>query len=425
MNIRIFLPLILLPLLLLPAVLTARESPKAAAVTEIQCIKCHSKGMKRIAAPVSLYRKDIHFSVKLGCNDCHGGDPSNQRWHGPKNPAKGFYGKPTPLEIPALCNHCHGNTEYMRSFNPSLPVDQLEKYRTSRHGQLLLNKKDPKVATCVSCHSVHDIRSPSEPASTVYPTNLPNTCARCHSDTELMAAYGISTSQYDDFKASVHGAALLERGDVGAPACNDCHGNHGAFPPEVNSISHVCGLCHVANANLYNSSFHAEIFEGLEQPGCETCHGNHKIIHPDESFLGDGDNATCLQCHEADEDDAGFLISREMKNTLDSLAGSFALATELLDVAGQRGMEVSELKYSLRDIRQNLFKSRTAVHSFDDSEVNEAAGPGLALAAEIIGKANLTLLEHKNRRWWLGGAAILILALILGIYLKLREIEER
>ena len=419
MNVKI-----LLILILLPVALAAQKSPGPDPAAETQCVRCHSKGMKRISTPVGLYQKDVHFSAGLGCHDCHGGDPSNEKWHGHRDSAKGFSGKPTPLEIPARCNRCHGDAEYMRSFNPSLPVDQLAKYATSRHGELLLNQGDPKVATCVSCHGVHDIRRPGDPVSSVYPTNLPATCARCHSDADYMAGYPVATTtQYEDFKESVHGAALLERGDIGAPACNDCHGNHGAFPPEVGSIAHVCGICHAANADLYNSSFHAEIFTDLEEPGCETCHGNHKILHPDEGFLADGPEATCTNCHESDVDDAGYSIALAMKNTLDSLSSSLVSATSLVELAEGRGMEVSELKFDLRDVRQTFIRARTTVHSFDDLEVKEVVEPGIALAAEVIDGAQQSLEEHKQRRWWLGGATIVLLALILGVYLKMRQLE--
>jgi len=415
---------ILLPLILIPVALAAEKDPKAEPAAENQCVICHGKGMKKISTPVTLYRKDIHFAAGLGCHDCHGGDPDQPRWHGPKDPGKGFLGKPTPLEIPALCDRCHSDAEFMRSFNPSLPVDQRAKYATSRHGQLLLNEGDLKVATCVSCHGAHDIRRPTDPVSSVYPTNLPATCARCHSDEDYMAGYPVATtSQYEDFAPSVHGTALLERGDVAAPACNDCHGNHGAFPPEVSSIAHVCGICHVPNANLYNESFHAEIFAGLEEPGCETCHGNHKILHPDESFLIEGPNSTCDNCHDDSPDDLGFASAAGMKNTLDSLSTFYTSATELVELAEGRGMEVSELKFNLRDVRQILIQARTTIHSFDDLEVKKAVEPGMALATEVIEKARLTLEEHKNRRWWLGGATLILLALILGVYLKMRELE--
>jgi len=238
-----------------------------------------------------------------------------------------------------------------------------------------------------------------------------------------MAEYAIATDQYPEYAASVHGVALLERGDVGAPACNDCHGNHGAVPVEAADIFQVCGMCHANNEKLYRESFHSSIFEELEMPGCETCHGNHAVAHPDESMLGAGDNSACGKCHEQSEDDAGFALGLNMKKELDSLSMSFATATRLVENAEQQGMETSELSFNLRDIRQALIRSRTAVHTFDDTAVADLTKGGIELAARVTQSARKLLDEHGKRRWWLGGATLVLLAMILGLYLKLRAIE--
>ncbi|HUU26324.1 MAG TPA: cytochrome c3 family protein [archaeon] len=406
------------------ALLSAALASGAKAAAENNCLSCHARLMQRYSTPTVLYEKDIHQKAGLICSDCHGGDPEGKKWHGPRNPAQGFLGAPAPAEIPTFCDRCHGNVVYMRSHNLSLPVDQLVKYRTSRHGELLLGQGDIKAASCVSCHSVHDIRQVGDPGSSVYPVNLPGTCAGCHADAQYMAGYGIPTDQFAKFAGSVHGVALLERGDVGAPACNDCHGNHGAIPPEVDHISQVCGLCHVNNEKLYRESFHAEIFKALGSPDCETCHGNHGIRHPDESFLGAGENSVCGNCHEQSRNDAGFALGLAMRSILDSLAASLSATTGLVEKAEQLGMETSELSLSLRDVRQSLIEARTMIHSFDDTEVSKAAQPGVKLALELKAGALDLLSEHKKRRWWLGGISLIVLALIAGLYLKLREIEK-
>jgi len=405
------------------ALFSAALTSEVKAVSENNCLACHSRLMKKFSAPARLFAKDVHAGEGLICSDCHGGNPAQTTWHGRKNPAQGFFGKPDPVEIPAFCNLCHGNAEYMKKFNPTLPVDQLVKYRTSRHGILLLEKGDTKAANCVSCHGVHDMRKVNDPAGSVYAVNLPLTCARCHSDSSYMATYGIPTNQYRDFASSVHGVALLERGDLGAPACNDCHGNHGAIPPQVENISQVCGLCHANNAKLYRESFHASIFETLGSPGCETCHGNHRIVHPEESFLGPGEKSVCVSCHQDSPPDSGFAVGLSMKSILDSLAGSCDSVTALVDKAERIGMETSELRLLLRDVRQSLIESRTMIHSFTTLEVRKTAAPGIGLALEIRAGAVQLLAEHLKRRWWLGGLSLVLLALILGLYLKIREIE--
>ncbi|MBW7996112.1 MAG: hypothetical protein FVQ81_05975 [Candidatus Glassbacteria bacterium] len=387
------------------------------------CEKCHGKLMRKYSQPVKLYEQDIHNSVGILCSDCHGGNPSNERRHDREDPAQDFLGVTEPADIPQMCNKCHGDATYMRSFNPSLPVDQMEKYVTSRHGQLLLEEGDTQVAQCVSCHSVHDIRRAGEPGSPVYPPNLPQTCARCHSDAEHMADYGIPTDQYEQFASSVHGVPLLERGDVAAPACNDCHSNHGAFPPEVSDISAVCGMCHVNNQTLYRQSFHAEFFEMLESPGCVTCHGNHGIAPPDDAMLGEGDESVCGACHEQEADDPGFAVGLAMKATLDSLTTLINSAEELVELAEQKGMETSDLAFQLRDMRQSYTQARTQVHTFDDSIVAASVRPGLELGHQTAAEAKMLLEEHKSRRWWLAGATLILLMVIGTLYLKMREVE--
>ena len=409
---------------LLLATIPVSAQQHSAAKAEISCIKCHSKLMRRESQPAKMYDQDVHFSAGVICSDCHGGDPTNPNFHGRKEDNPIFNGKPTPAEIPALCAKCHGDPTYMRGHNPSLPVDQLEKYVTSLHGQRLLKEGDTKAAQCVSCHSVHDIRKVGEPASPVYPLNLPQTCSRCHSDKEYMAEYGIPTNQYELYATSVHGVPLLERGDVAAPACNDCHSNHGAFPPEVEDITAVCGMCHVNNQKLYRQSFHSDIFAMLESPGCVTCHSNHGIQPPSEEMLGAGDRSACGACHAQEADDPGFKVSLAMKSTLDSLTSQIHFAALMIEQAEQKGMEASDLSFQLRDIRQSYIQARTQVHTFSDSAVAATALPGLELAASTSEDARVLLDEHKGRRWWLAGATLILLIVIGALFLKLRQVES-
>jgi hypothetical protein len=167
----------------------------------------------------------------------------------------------------------------MKRYNPQLRVDQYTEYRTSVHGKLNA-AGDSKPATCVDCHGVHGIRPVSHPSAPTFAQNVPKTCAHCHADSTFMAAYKIPTNQYADYQRSVHASALLEGGDLSAPACNDCHGNHGATPPEVRSVIHVCGQCHAREAGLYQSSMKKALFERLKVPECIVCHSNHRILHP-------------------------------------------------------------------------------------------------------------------------------------------------
>jgi len=251
------------------------------------CVVCHlDQDEKSVRKPAQEWAKDVHAAAGLGCESCHGGNPARVRTADPDDaadaamdPAKGFAPPPERTQIPVFCGRCHSDASYMKRYNPQARVDQLAEYRTSIHG-MLNAKGDPVPATCVDCHGVHGIRPVSSPESPAYAANVPKTCARCHADSTRMAPYKIPTNQYDNYRRSVHATALLEQGDMAAPACNDCHGNHGAAPPEVKSVAHVCGHCHGREAVLFGASTHKGIFEEKKSPDCIVCHGNHRVGHP-------------------------------------------------------------------------------------------------------------------------------------------------
>ncbi len=141
----------------------------------------------------------------------------------------------------------------MHRYAPQQRVDQYAQYQTSVHGKRIASG-DTAAAVCMDCHGVHGILEVKSPLSPVYPLQLPETCARCHADPQHMAKYKIPTNQYSDYRKSVHWEAVEKRGDLSAPTCASCHGNHGAAPPGVNSVAAVCGTCHVMMEELYDKS---------------------------------------------------------------------------------------------------------------------------------------------------------------------------
>lgn len=209
--------------LLAPALLLAQPAKDT-------CVECHAAMDGPIQRPALLIKDDVHTANGLSCADCHGGDRTSDDPSVAMSKAKGFTGKPSRTEIPQFCAKCHSNPDYMRRFRPQQRVDQLDLYKTSVHGKLLA-RGDQNVATCVDCHSVHDIRAVKDATSPVYPLRIPDTCGRCHADAKKMAQYGIPTDQLALYRTSVHWAAL-KNGDLSAPTCASCHGNHGAKPPE-------------------------------------------------------------------------------------------------------------------------------------------------------------------------------------------------
>ena len=350
------------------------------------------------------------------CTTCHGS-------HGivrVTNPRSPVY----PLNAPKTCASCHSNPTYIRSFNPALPVDQLEKYRTSIHG-LRNAKGDVNVAECASCHGSHEILPAKDVKSKVYATNLPSTCAACHANAAYMKEYHLPSDQYAKFAKSVHGVALLEKKDLGAPSCNDCHGNHGAAPPGVESISKVCGTCHALNASLFASSPHKTAFDKRKLPECETCHSNHEIYAAKEQLLGVSEGAVCAWCHQENKLPRGFAVAKTMRKLVDSLGAAETHSISLIEEAEQKGMEVSDAKFQLRAVHQARLESRTMVHSFNENQFREVVDKGLAEATAVSDQSADAIREYYFRRWGVGVSTLIITVLAVSLYITIRRIEKK
>lgn len=390
------------------------------AQTSNTCVDCHSVLDPPLQVTQEQFSQDIHSQKGLTCASCHGGDPAKAD-ESAMSKAAGFRGKIDRGRVPALCGSCHSDAAFMRKYNPSLRTDQLSQYKTSVHGKLF-GKGDTKVAVCTDCHGVHDLRAPQEPGSKVHPLNIAKTCARCHADPEYMKSYGIPTDQFAKYSSSVHHEAMVVRGDLSAPTCSTCHGNHGAAPPGISTVQNVCSNCHVFQAQLYEKSPHAAAFKAGQLPGCVTCHSNHAIVHPSDEKIGTDSRAVCTECHTSG--DAGFQAAAAMRSNLDHLAGSVATADALLSRAESYGMEISAARLELDQARDALTKARVAVHSFQPEAVDQEIQTGLKISAKTLQAGKDALAEREYRRRGLGLSLIFIFATVLGLFLYIRKIER-
>jgi predicted CXXCH cytochrome family protein len=394
------------------------------------CVKCHSDQnvMNKYDSnlPTDQFTKlkmSVHSKNTIGKNEmiadcitCHG----VHNIFSVNNPSSNVY----PTKIVTLCGSCHSNPGYMKNYNSKVPVDQVEKYRTSIHGKLN-QQGNIDAAECVSCHGNHEIRNVNDPKSSVYATNIPLVCSSCHSDEVKMKKYSIPTNQYALFVNSVHGQQLLQKMDLNAPSCNDCHGNHGAVPPGVESISKVCGTCHVLNMELFEQSPHKKAFDENDFPECESCHGNHLVKEATDEMVGTQKPSVCIDCHSAEVDDKGFMVAGEMRKLIDSLKSKDSQTKVILDEAGQKGMDVSDAAFSLKDVRQVLIQSRTTIHAFNLDKFKEQIGEGFT----IVNKAKITgeeaIDEFYYRRIGLGISTIVVTLLVIGLYIKLKKVEKK
>ena len=199
------------------------------------------------------------------------------------------HAQPAPVEIRSRCFDCHLNPNPPEGTKAGPRIDPAV-FSASVHGE----------QRCESCHRTI-IEIPHE-------KDLPPVdCRTCHRADNTVGAPQLRS--YREYEESVHGRLVAE-GDPRAPRCQNCHGDHDVLRPTVEAshvnklhIAETCGQCHEEVAAVYAGSSHGRaLAEGnLVAPVCTDCHGEHFIQRPgsDESLVSrDQVVNTCASCHE-------------------------------------------------------------------------------------------------------------------------------
>jgi formate dehydrogenase gamma subunit len=251
-------------------------------IADDTCMMCHSrKGSSIPAVDPEPIGNSVHG--KNRCISCH-----------PDADAV-----PHPRELaPANCAKCHRK--------------ESEVYLNSRHGLVAKHGRTDAEA-CSDCHgNGHSILDTDNPDSPANRKNVPDTCARCHADTERMAAIRLAEKDsVNTYLSSVHGQAFKE-GKTESAVCTDCHGTHDLYN-SLNTKSRIfrenipdtCGSCHKDIVKDYKESVHgqAALKGAVESPVCTDCHGGHAVRSSKESGISASTGAVtrvCSECHESE-----------------------------------------------------------------------------------------------------------------------------
>jgi cytochrome b subunit of formate dehydrogenase len=281
--------LISLPALILSFLISLASAATATNATTAfknsDCLDCHldptttrkvNGNVVSLVFPTNAFTQSVHS--QLDCVDCHEG--IKDLVHESKLP-------------PPSCASCHEK--------------EGKEYATSIHG-LSHALGSSGAANCWDCHGSHDIVPVKRGDSPVFKLNLPQTCAKCHSNAGLSKEYEMkhpeAASQYME---SIHGRALLKMGLIVAPSCNDCHGVHNIkrgvdrdSPINHANIANTCGKCHVGIEKIYNASVHGQLLAKGDQRGpvCTDCHTAHNIDPPEDGQFKAESDRRCGKCHE-------------------------------------------------------------------------------------------------------------------------------
>jgi cytochrome b subunit of formate dehydrogenase/mono/diheme cytochrome c family protein len=249
------------------------------------------------------------------CIDCHT-DPSNTRVvNGQKIPLAVFPTNDFARSVHSMldCTDCHtGVKELVHDANLPPPdctgchEKEAKEYATSIHG-VSHAMGTSGAANCWDCHGSHGILPVTDPSSPVFKLNLPATCAKCHSNAELMKEYQIklpqAAAQYMD---SIHGQALIKMGLIVAPSCDDCHGVHDIkravdrdSPINHANVAKTCGKCHYGVEKTYDQSIHGQLLARGDPRGpvCTDCHTAHDIVNPEGNNFKAISDERCGKCH--------------------------------------------------------------------------------------------------------------------------------
>jgi cytochrome b subunit of formate dehydrogenase len=123
------------------------------------------------------YSEDVHGrGVKRGiidapvCTDCHNAHAIKSS----TDPAASIF----PANISKVtCNRCHSKERIVEKYGKV--SERVTTYLDSYHG-VGSRAGEPNTASCVSCHTSHNIRAEDDPLSSVNKANLPQTCGQCH-----------------------------------------------------------------------------------------------------------------------------------------------------------------------------------------------------------------------------------------------------
>ena len=260
------------------------------------CARCHEPEVNDYLSSVhgvALAKGDTDAST---CRGCHGATHA-LRAH------TDSLSTVSRDRLDDTCARCHANRQLMTKRKITIP-EAVQLFRGSVHGKS--NKWN--AARCSDCHESHRLRRANDPTSSIYRSNIPATCGKCHK--KETAAY----------LTGVHGTALT-RGVTASPVCTDCHGEHmirGSHdvdsPVAATHISDTCARCHEATGiretyglpagrlDTYRDSFHGLAARGGSPvvANCASCHGFHDILpssDPRSMVSKEQIATTCGRCH--------------------------------------------------------------------------------------------------------------------------------
>ena len=281
----------------------------AATLDKEGCLKCHENKHDKIKVPVVIdgeederelrqldtrkFAKSVHS--KLQCVDCHQNIVDSQKNH--------RIDKNAPQ---TSCAGCHqalwdkAQKDGSAKDKPRLEVvaKNIEAYKHSFHAKENKDIPGTPLANCDDCHTSHEFDVPPKGSErrTAWHKSIAETCgSKCHED------------QLEIYGASVHGEELIDKGNMKAATCTDCHSAHSVTGTSGDAFKLInasdCGSCHKEELESFHDTYHGQVSRlgHAYTARCVSCHDSHGVkavddpkskVHPDNRLK------TCQKCHD-------------------------------------------------------------------------------------------------------------------------------
>jgi hypothetical protein len=210
---------------------------------------------------------------EMGCEECHGGNPSDPNW---KTAHKGVVKDPSYPDPSKTCGQCH--EEIAETFKTSLhmtlaPYKKMIDMRANPDESVHAKVERARESHCNSCHS---------------------SCGQCH------------VSRPDSVDGGLLASHLFQKRPPVHTVCTACHGSriekeyfgkNAGIPPDIHKEKYFkCGKCHKAEEMHGDGKDYGNRYEVENGPNCLDC---HEEIYKETSVNAKQhtDHKAKLSCH--------------------------------------------------------------------------------------------------------------------------------
>lgn len=306
------------------------------------------------------------------CVDCHGA-------HDILKPNEAT-SKTNPLHVPDTCATCHADAKLMAEFG--LPVQLVDEYRQSVHGQLLLVQGDKGAPTCATCHGNHAAAPPGF-------ASVGSVCGQCHQHASQHFANSIHAQQ-----ESFHG-------------CVQCHGGGPeAHFHHIERITKPAGVLIQRYTHLLTSEpapTAAEVAEAL---------------HPDPKEIMTRALPGCTDCHEELANDESLKKLFHLIATISEAENKYVQTARQLDQVGRGVLLVDQQRFKFETATTHLIALAPLQHALNNDLLSAKVAELNKVCDDV--RSDLTRLDNGLRLRYQALIPIWIFALGFAVVLYVK-----